>query len=220
MASATRTDIFILALRQQVIFPAMRATVTVSQDTFAELCDFCEKHQRTHIACITMAPNGDLHKTGTWCRIASHQQNTTKFQDHETTVISLSMEGQCRLQVESFTQKVPFHVGNVRLLEEVREHRSSECMGDSPELVPTEIATDLGTDGFTDAESAEMELPGTLAMPPFTDGRSLLPEENAAAANVFAPNAPSPFVGLGAPQIHMYRQQFQQNITIGTRGSA
>ncbi|CAE7341728.1 unnamed protein product [Symbiodinium natans] len=88
-------------------------------------------------------------------------------------------------------------------------------MGDSPELVPTEVATDLGTDGFTDAESAEMDLSGTLAMPPSTDGRGLVLEENAAAANVFAPNAPSPFVGLGAPQIHMYRQQFQQNITIG-----
>ncbi|OLQ13730.1 Lon protease [Symbiodinium microadriaticum] len=92
MASATRTDIFILALRQQVIFPAMRATVTVSQDTFTELCDFCEKNQRTHIACITMRPDGELYSTGTWCRIASHQQSTAKFQDQETTEVPKLVE--------------------------------------------------------------------------------------------------------------------------------
>lgn len=132
MASATRTDIFILALRQQVIFPAMRATVTVSQDTFTELCDFCEKNQRTHIACITMRPDGELYSTGTWCRIASHQQSTAKFQDQETTVIALTMEGQCRLQVEKFTQKTPFHVGDVRLLEEMRDQHHSE---EVPKLV-------------------------------------------------------------------------------------
>lgn len=30
----------------QVIFPAIRTSITVSPETFGELCDFCEKHNR------------------------------------------------------------------------------------------------------------------------------------------------------------------------------
>jgi len=123
MDAAIRKDVFVLALKQQVIFPAIRTSITVSPDTFSELCDFCEKHNRTHVGVLTVdekTSNSSNHfyRTGTWCRIASHQQNTTKLGDLETTVISLAMEGQFRFQVEEFTQTRPFHVATIRLLED------------------------------------------------------------------------------------------------------
>ncbi|CAJ1429648.1 unnamed protein product, partial [Effrenium voratum] len=113
-----RKDTFILALKQQVIFPALRSSITVTPETFSELCDFCDRQHRNQIGVLTMNENSEFFKTGTWCRVAAHQQNTTKLGELETTVISLSVEGQCRFQVEKFTQTTPFHVANIRILTE------------------------------------------------------------------------------------------------------
>ncbi|CAE7379256.1 unnamed protein product [Symbiodinium natans] len=78
-------------------------------------------------------------------------------------------------------------------------------MGDSPELVPTEVATDL--------ESDDMLLPQTASEQVVTNGAL---EEGAAGTNVFEPNARTPFAAVPfAPQLHMYRQNFQQNIMVG-----
>jgi len=120
--AAVRNDIFILSLRQQVIFPAMRTSVSVSPQTFSELCDFCEKHNRTHVGVLTVDTSSEggneLYATGTWCRIASHAQSTTKVRDREVSVVTLSMEGQSRFKVESFSQSAPFHVADICLLDE------------------------------------------------------------------------------------------------------
>mmetsp|Transcript_68222 Transcript_68222/g.120414 ORF Transcript_68222/g.120414 Transcript_68222/m.120414 type:complete len:943 (-) Transcript_68222:137-2965(-) len=117
-----RNDIFILSLRQQVIFPAMRTSVSVSPQTFSELCDFCEKHNRTHVGVLTADSSSEggkeLYTTGSWCRIASHAQSTTKVRDREVSVVTLSMEGQSRFKVEKFSQTAPFHVADIRLLDD------------------------------------------------------------------------------------------------------
>lgn len=132
MDAAIRKDVFVLALRQQVIFPAIRTSITVSPETFGELCDFCEKHNRTHVGVLTVNEDttSEFFKTGTWCRIASHQQTTTKYGDMEQTVISLAMEGQFRFEVEEFTQKRPFHVATIRLLEERDPNEHSQEVKD------------------------------------------------------------------------------------------
>eukprot|EP00913_Durusdinium_trenchii_P029727 g27859.t1 len=69
-----------------------------------------------------------LLRTGTWCRIASHQQSTTKYGDIETTVINLAMEGQSRFTVEEFTQTSPYHVATIRLIEERDPEENSQDM--------------------------------------------------------------------------------------------
>ncbi|CAE7392928.1 unnamed protein product [Symbiodinium natans] len=81
-------------------------------------------------------------------------------------------------------------------------------MGDSPELVPTEVATDLESD-----DMLPVGLPQTASEQVASNGAL---EEGAAGTNVFDPNARTPFAAVPfAPQLHMYRQNFQQNIMIG-----
>eukprot|EP00930_Biecheleria_cincta_P011679 TRINITY_DN1146_c0_g1_i1.p1 TRINITY_DN1146_c0_g1~~TRINITY_DN1146_c0_g1_i1.p1 ORF type:complete len:994 (-),score=203.04 TRINITY_DN1146_c0_g1_i1:316-3243(-) len=121
--AAIRNGVFVLSLRQQVIFPAMRTSVAVSSQTFAQLCDFCEKHSQTHIAVLAAKDNkeegsDELYSTGSWCRIASHAQSVTKAGNREVSVVTLSLEGQCRLQVKRFTQTSPFHVADIVLLDQ------------------------------------------------------------------------------------------------------
>mmetsp|Transcript_92935 Transcript_92935/g.258842 ORF Transcript_92935/g.258842 Transcript_92935/m.258842 type:complete len:968 (+) Transcript_92935:63-2966(+) len=119
---AVRNDVFILSLRKQVIFPAIRTSVTIQPQTFHELCEYCEKHDSTHIGVVAVKATSkgreELYKTGTYCRIASHAQSTTKVGDKEVSIVTLSIEGQSRFQVQSFTQTSPFHVATVKLLEE------------------------------------------------------------------------------------------------------
>lgn len=121
----TRENVFILSLRQQVIFPAIRTSITIQPQTFAELCEFCEKYGSTHVGVgvVSVKPsNGnhieDLYELGTYCRIASHSQSTTKVKDKEVSVVTLSIEGQSRFQVESYTQTSPYRLANIRLLDE------------------------------------------------------------------------------------------------------
>jgi len=134
---AVQNDVFILSLRQQVIFPAIRTSITIQPQTFQQLCDFCDKNNSTtHIGVVAVksAAQGteELYSTGTYCRIASHAQSTTKVGDKEVTVVTLSVEGQSRFQVQRFTQTSPFHVASVRLL---REREGAEASAEVKALV-------------------------------------------------------------------------------------
>lgn len=124
-AMATRENVFILSLRQQVIFPAIRTSITIQPQTFAELCEFCEKYGSTHVGVgvVSAKPsNGnnseELYEVGTYCRIASHSQSTTKVKDKEVSVVTLSIEGQSRFAIQNYTQISPYRLANIRLLDE------------------------------------------------------------------------------------------------------
>ncbi|CAK9047700.1 Lon protease (ATP-dependent protease La) [Durusdinium trenchii] len=70
--SMAAADVFILALKQQangwtysssreqitVLFPAIRTSISVTPETFSELCEFCEKHNRTHVGVLTLNERG------------------------------------------------------------------------------------------------------------------------------------------------------------------
>lgn len=121
----TRENVFILSLRQQVIFPAIRTSITIQPQTFAELCEFCEKYGSTHVGVgvVSAKPNNgsnaeELYDLGTYCRIASHSQSTTKVKDKEVSVVTLSIEGQSRFQVLNYTQISPYRLANIKLLDE------------------------------------------------------------------------------------------------------
>mmetsp|Transcript_31214 Transcript_31214/g.85611 ORF Transcript_31214/g.85611 Transcript_31214/m.85611 type:complete len:965 (+) Transcript_31214:75-2969(+) len=133
-----RSNVFILSLRQQVIFPAVRSNISIAPNTFTELCDFCEKHDDGYVGVVAVKPTkndptaslqapgtDDFYTTGTYCRIASHAQRISKVGDKEVSMVTLSLEGQCRFQVQHFTQTTPFQVATIKLLEESEEAGSS-----------------------------------------------------------------------------------------------
>jgi len=131
---ATRDNVFVLCLNQQVIFPAIRTNVTVPPQTFAELCDYCEKYDSTHIGMVA-TKKGDKggeepYEIGTYCRIASHSQSTAKSGDKEVSIVTLSIEGQSRFKVMKFNQTSPYRLANIQLLEE---------RGEGAEALPAEV---------------------------------------------------------------------------------
>eukprot|EP00928_Gymnodinium_smaydae_P005209 TRINITY_DN11789_c0_g1_i1.p1 TRINITY_DN11789_c0_g1~~TRINITY_DN11789_c0_g1_i1.p1 ORF type:complete len:1036 (-),score=279.04 TRINITY_DN11789_c0_g1_i1:100-3132(-) len=123
---AVHSNVFVLVVRQQVVFPQIRSSVNVQQDVFSELCDFCERHDSTHVAVITADPDAkagdeELYGVGTYCRIVSHSRNVTKVGGKEVTVATLSIEGQSRFRVCSFEQTSPFRLATIELLPESPE---------------------------------------------------------------------------------------------------
>nr|ADV91219.1 mitochondrial lon protease-like protein 2 [Karlodinium veneficum] len=126
MTTTTRDNVFILTLRQQMIFPAIRTSITIQPSTFQELCEFCEKYDSTHIGVVAMQPGkgGDApeepYSVGTYCRIGSHSQSTTKTGDQDITVVTLSIEGQSRFQVLKYTSKAdsPYRLARINILDE------------------------------------------------------------------------------------------------------
>jgi ATP-dependent Lon protease len=53
-AGDTKSDVFILTLQQQVVFPGIRTSVTIQSSTFTELCEFCEKRDSTQIGVVAV----------------------------------------------------------------------------------------------------------------------------------------------------------------------
>lgn len=119
---ATRNNVFILSLKQQVIFPSIRVNITIPKQVFEELCEFCEKNDSTNVGVIVAKSVArgveDLHDVGTYCRIASHSQSTTKVGNQEVSVVTLLIEGQNRFRVRSYSQTSPFRLATVQMLEE------------------------------------------------------------------------------------------------------
>jgi ATP-dependent Lon protease len=134
LAMSVRDNVFILNLRQQVIFPAIRTQVTIQPQIFTELCEFCEKYDSTQVGVIAMKPNSkegdepELYEIGTYCRIASHSQSSTKSGDQEVSVVTLAIEGQSRFQVLKYSQTSPYRLASIKLLE------MKEGSGPSPEV--------------------------------------------------------------------------------------
>jgi len=142
-----RSDVFILALRQQVVFPAIRSNITIQSSTFAELCEWCDKHDSAHVGVVAVRPPStgsssgssragavkeepqdaeDMFSVGTYCRIASHSRSTTKVQgQEEVTIVTLAIEGQSRFHVKSYEQTSPRRIATVELLEELEGAESS-----------------------------------------------------------------------------------------------
>lgn len=130
VSMAVRDNVFILSLRQQVVFPGIRTSIALQQQTFATLYDFCEKHENPHIGVIAVKAStkatDELYTTGTYCQIAAHSQSTTKIGDNEVTVVTMSIEGQARFEVQSFAQRSPFLVANIKFIEERQGAENSD----------------------------------------------------------------------------------------------
>lgn len=126
---AIRNDVFILEVRSQVVFPSIRMGITIPEKVFIEMCDFCEKYDADHIGVVTVKGSAEgvdeLYTVGTWCKVASHKSTTSKAGGQEETSVRLTVEGQQRFQVQSFTQTAPFRVATIQLLEESRAAEGS-----------------------------------------------------------------------------------------------
>lgn len=111
---------FVLVLREQVVFPMFRTSVTVQLETFKAMCDFFERNggvQEIGAVALKQAES-EPYSVGTCCRLAGHTQSTTKSGGSETTLVTLALEGLHRIAIEGFTQTSPFHVAIVRRLED------------------------------------------------------------------------------------------------------
>ncbi len=49
-------NMFVLTLKDQVVFPSIRSTVVLSQDQFAQLTEYCEKFNTNIVGCVAHRP--------------------------------------------------------------------------------------------------------------------------------------------------------------------
>lgn len=117
----SHSNVFVLTLKDQVIFPQMRTNVSVPQELFTDMCEFFERHDSRHIAVITAKPSsdGDLFSVGTYCKIASHSKKVAKLRGREIVTATLSLEGESRFQLSQIEQSHKlYHVATIALLPE------------------------------------------------------------------------------------------------------
>mmetsp|Transcript_18426 Transcript_18426/g.40292 ORF Transcript_18426/g.40292 Transcript_18426/m.40292 type:complete len:950 (+) Transcript_18426:73-2922(+) len=127
---AVKNNVLVLSFRQQVVFPALRTSISVTPQTFTELCDLCEKNDTTpHVAIFAVkssGKNGDkLYDVGTYCKVASHTRSTAKSGNQELSVVTLSIEGVSRFRVQKFVQTKPFRIADIELIEEQEDANAS-----------------------------------------------------------------------------------------------
>lgn len=150
---ASKHNVFILTVRQQVIFPAIRTNITVSPDTFAELCDFVEKRggaQEVGILTRKSEPRSGedshepdgLYSIGTYCRIAS----LATLRSKSVAAATLTIEGLSRFAVERFTQTEPFRLADIRMLED-RGLEETTLVGNVQQAITELLTNSVVSDG-------------------------------------------------------------------------
>jgi len=117
-----RNDVFIVSLRQQVIFPAIRTNIPIPQEVFQDLFEHLEKTSSSTIGVVTVRAGAkdpkELYDIGTFCRIASHSTSKTKVGNQEMSVATISVEGQSRFQIKSYSASSRYRCATVKLLPE------------------------------------------------------------------------------------------------------
>jgi len=126
---AVKNNVFILGNDQQVIFPMIRTRMTVDAKTFQQICDSLE-NDGTEVGVIAAkspkgSKNPELFNVGTYCKIVSNTQSSTKNGDKEVSVYTLMIEGQSRFEVEQYTQKSPHRLATIRMLAESKGEAES-----------------------------------------------------------------------------------------------
>jgi ATP-dependent Lon protease len=119
-------NVFILALREQVVFPNIRTSIGLRQRTFEQLCEHCERHHTNDIACITMTPgknkDEDLYEVGTLCKLISHSQSSsTRSGNKDDTITIIAVEGKSRFKIRSFDQTQPYRTATIELVNQKEE---------------------------------------------------------------------------------------------------
>mmetsp|Transcript_113803 Transcript_113803/g.328650 ORF Transcript_113803/g.328650 Transcript_113803/m.328650 type:complete len:972 (-) Transcript_113803:96-3011(-) len=135
---ATVEKAFILPLNEQVVFPGLRASIQIPAETWVQI----DKANVMNIGVVATKPgepgNTDLYTTGTWCRKASATQSTTKAKGREVTIVTLTLEGVTRFQVQRFTQTSPYRLATIKLVED-RETDTSPQMQELMKQVQDKI---------------------------------------------------------------------------------
>mmetsp|Transcript_57028 Transcript_57028/g.151741 ORF Transcript_57028/g.151741 Transcript_57028/m.151741 type:complete len:802 (+) Transcript_57028:100-2505(+) len=181
---AIRSDVFILGVRAQVVFPSIRMAITISESVFNEMCDFCEKHDADHLGVVTFRSSaegaGELYTVGTLCKVASHTKVTSKAGDQEVASVGLTVEGRQRFKVHRLTQTAPFRVATIELLEEPR------AAEDSPEVQALVAGVQDAVSELIRATPQEGGGPGTLFKSFFGGARRRWPASASALADMVA----------------------------------
>lgn len=204
-------NVFILNTKHQVIFPAIRTSISIPPQTFVELCEFCEKYDSTHVGVVASKPNSDdeadLYDVGTYCRIASHSQSTTKNGDEEVSVVTLSVEGQSRFKVQEYTQKSPYRLAKVQILDEREGAEKNEEVTTLMKNVE-QLVMELLKDGPQDRNGA-------------SSGGSLKNMFGSNRQRIRWPSSPSVLaymIGAGLPQLSAAeRQQVLETVDVKKR---
>jgi ATP-dependent Lon protease len=119
------TDIPILALRNNVLFPGVVIPITVGRDKSIKLVQHANENDK--IVGVVSQKNQeieepefkDLHKVGTLAQIV----RMLKMPDGSTTVI---IQGKRRFQLEDLVQEEPFLRANVKFFKEEKAPKKSK----------------------------------------------------------------------------------------------
>jgi len=111
-------NIFILALRDQVVFPSIQTSVCLRQQTFELLSKHCEEYNTNHIGVITFKPTSsfDFYEIGTFCKVV-RQSHPSDSKSGCTIVV----EGRSRFQIVNFHHVEPYHKANIKLIDQEKE---------------------------------------------------------------------------------------------------
>mmetsp|Transcript_53823 Transcript_53823/g.116340 ORF Transcript_53823/g.116340 Transcript_53823/m.116340 type:complete len:941 (-) Transcript_53823:49-2871(-) len=151
---AIKKDVFMLSFRQHVLFPGIRASVSVTPQTFSELCDSSAKNDSVpHVAIFTVkSTHNNGHKLsdiGTYCKVASHSHRTTKSGKQEVDVI---LEGLARVQVKRSVQHKRHRIADIELIQEEEGDASLEvrALEQTAQKLMLEMAKDWAAEEVTE----------------------------------------------------------------------
>jgi ATP-dependent Lon protease len=118
-------NIFMLALREQVVFPHMRTSISVKHQDFELLHKHCEYHHTDiQFGAVTLKPTAafDVYEIGTFCVVIRHfQPSNSRSDNDDKAMTTIIVEGKARFQMVNLNQLDPYREATIKLIDQEEE---------------------------------------------------------------------------------------------------
>lgn len=122
------TSMLVLALPNQVLFPAMRGSVEIPGRTFQDIRQHLDNTGASEVGVVALRPPkrsvaAATYGIGTACRLVSHSGSAAADWSEDATedkagAVKIQLEGRRRFRILRFTQTSPLRVADIEFLEE------------------------------------------------------------------------------------------------------
>merc|ERR1719375_1709574 len=118
-------NIFMLALREQVVFPNIRTSICVKHQAFELLRKHCHHHHTDiQFGAVTLKPTVafDVYEIGTFCVVIRQSQpSNSESENDDNAMTTIVVEGKSRFQMVNFNPFDLYPEATIKLIDQEEE---------------------------------------------------------------------------------------------------
>jgi len=171
-------NMFMLALREQVVFPNIRTSIFVKHEAFELLRKHCDYHHTDiQFGAVTLKPTAfDVYETGTFCVVIRQSQSSnSRSENDDNAMTTIIVEGKSRFQMVNFNQLDPYREATIKLIDPEEEACDGVEIDIFANLVRGALVNLLKETGFIEGEHQDHNAACLTALEALLAGKHCAP---------------------------------------------